>query len=68
MYHVGVDCGLQGAVGVLDADGVLVALHDTPVLTLRTSRGSRTEYDAPALVDILAPYAGPQSHVMLEEA
>ena len=33
--HIGIDPGLSGAVAVLAADGALVALYDTPVLTLR---------------------------------
>lgn len=66
--YIGIDPGLSGAVAVLADDGVLVGLHDTPVLTLRTSRGSRTEYDAPGLVALLAPYAGLQAHVILEES
>jgi len=39
-----------------------------PVLTLRTSRGTRQEYDVPGLVALLQPYAGPQAHVVLEES
>ena len=66
--HIGIDPGLSGAVAVLAADGTLVALCDTPVLTLSTSRGSRQEYDVPGLVALLAPYAGPSAHVILEEA
>jgi hypothetical protein len=65
---LGIDPGLTGAVAVLDAAGALVALHDTPVLTLRTSRGTRQEYDVPGLVALLGPYAGLQTHVMIEEA
>lgn len=34
--HIGIDPGLTGAVAVLDAEGALVALDDTPTLTLRT--------------------------------
>ena len=45
--YIGIDPGLRGAVAVLGTDGVLLALHDVPVLTLSTSRGSRTEYDLP---------------------
>ncbi len=33
--HIGIDPGLSGAVAILDRQGALVALHDTPVLTLR---------------------------------
>jgi len=31
---IGIDPGLSGAVAVLDTDGVLLALHDVPILTL----------------------------------
>ncbi len=68
MSTIGIDPGLQGAVAIIDPAGALVALHDTPTLTLRTTRGSKCEYDVPGLVALLAPYAGPQAHVVLEEA
>ena len=41
--YIGIDCGLQGAVAILGADGALVALHDVPTLTLRTKGGTRQE-------------------------
>jgi len=66
--HMGIDPGLSGAVAVLDHAGALVAVHDTPVLTLATSRGTKQEYDVPGLVALLAPYAGSQAHVILEES
>ena len=47
MYS-GIDPGLSGAIAVVNHDGALVALHDTPVLTLSTSRRTRQEYDVPA--------------------
>ena len=66
--YIGIDPGLGGAVAVLDHAGALVALSDTPTLSLRTSRGTKQEYDVPGLVALLAPYAGPQAHVILEES
>jgi hypothetical protein len=30
--------------------GALVALHDTPTLTLRVARGTRHDYDVPGMV------------------
>ena len=66
--HIGIDPGLTGAVAVLDPAGALVALHDTPVLTLSSSRGTRQEYDTLGLVALLRPYAGLQAHVVLEES
>src|SRR5262249_17784744 len=65
---VGIDPGLSGAVAVLAPDGALEALWDTPTLMLRTSRGTKQEYDVPGLVALLAPYAGPQCHVLIEES
>ena len=66
--HLGIDPGLGGAVAVLAADGTLVALHDTPVLTLTTRRGTRQDYDVPGMVALLQPYTSPQAHVILEES
>ena len=68
MYIIGIDPGLAGAIAVLDAHGTLEALADTPVLTLKVQRGTRTVYDAPGLVELLRPYAGLHSHVYIEEA
>src|SRR5262245_16290668 len=42
-------------------------LHDLPVLTLSTRRGTRHEYDGPGLMALLASYAGSQVHVIIEE-
>jgi crossover junction endodeoxyribonuclease RuvC len=66
--HIGIDPGLSGAVAVLSDDGILVSVHDMPVLTLKVARGTRHEYDAPGLMALLEPYSGPQSHVIIEEA
>jgi hypothetical protein len=69
MYCLGIDPGHQGAVAVLAPDGTLEALWDVPTLTLRTNRGTRQEEDdPPALVALLAPYSGPQTHVLIEES
>ena len=66
--HIGIDPGLSGAVAILDDTGVLMALHDVPTLTLRTSRGVKQEYDLPGLAHLLAPYAVPGVHVFIEES
>jgi hypothetical protein len=65
---LGIDPGLSGAVAVLDDDGALVCVHDTPILTLKVARGIRHEYDVPGLVSLLAPYRGSQAHVILEKS
>jgi hypothetical protein len=58
---------LGGAVAVL-ADGTLQGLDDVPTLTLKSARGQKHDYDIPGLVALLAPYSGPQSHVLIEES
>jgi len=68
VYIIGIDPGLGGAVAVLDANGTLGALADTPVLTLKVQRGIRQVYDVPGMVELLRPYAGHQAHVLIEEA
>ena len=66
--HIGIDPGLTGAVAVLDHAGTLVALYDTPILTLTTNRGSRAEYDLPGMAALLRPYTGTGLQVFIEEA
>ena len=66
MYIVAIDPGQQGALCVLSDRGALVALHDTPVLTLTVQRGSKQVYDVPGMVDILRPSSGLQAHVYIE--
>ena len=68
MLTLGIDPGLTGALAVLDHAGALVALHDTPALTLRTSRGTKQEYDVPGMVALLVPHARPGLHVVIEES
>src|SRR5262249_16425827 len=63
----GLDPGLSGACAVLTPDGTLEALWDVPPLMLTTTRGRKQAYDIPGLVVLLAPYSGPQSHVIIEE-
>ena len=66
--HIGIDPGLTGAVAVLDHAGALVALHDVPTLTLRTSRGTRQDYDVPGMAALLQPYTDFRVYILLEEA
>ena len=63
---IGIDPGLSGAVAVLGTDGVLLALHDVPVLTLSTRSGSRTEYELPGMAALLRTYTAPGAHVLIE--
>jgi crossover junction endodeoxyribonuclease RuvC len=63
---LGIDPGLAGAVAVVDPAGALVAVHDTPTLTLHVARGTRHDYDVPGMCALLAPYAGAGLHVVIE--
>lgn len=67
-YTLGLDPGLSGAIAVLTSEGTLEALADTPTLTLKVQRGAKQVYDAPGMVELLRPYAGLQSHVLIEES
>jgi crossover junction endodeoxyribonuclease RuvC len=66
--YIGIDPGLTGAVATVAADGTLTGLHDIPTIVIHTSRGTKQEYDVPGMAALLAPYAGPGAHIMLEEA
>ena len=66
--HLGIDPGLGGALAVLADDGALLAVYDTPTLTLHVARGARQEYDLPGMAALLRPYAGTGAHVVLEES
>lgn len=68
MYTIGIDPGLTGSVAILNAGGTLHDLVDTPTLTVKVQRGTRQVYDAPGLVALLQPYAGLNSHVVIEES
>ncbi len=68
ILHLGIDPGLQGALAVLDDAGALVAVHDVPILMLKTNRGTRREYDLPSLGRLLKPYAEPGAHAIVEES
>jgi crossover junction endodeoxyribonuclease RuvC len=67
--YIGIDPGLSGALAVLAPDGTIKGLYDTPTLTImRTSRGTKQEYDVPGMVALLVPYTGLQAHVIVEES
>ncbi len=68
MLFIGIDPGFDGAVAVLDDDGPVVAVCDTPTLVV-TGAGDKSKrvYNVSAMLDILAPYAGIPARVMLEQ-
>jgi len=62
---VGIDPGLTGAVGVLDEDGQIVRVEDTPSFLLE---GKRRDYDVPGMVRLLVQNGatGHIRHVFIE--
>jgi crossover junction endodeoxyribonuclease RuvC len=50
---IGIDPGLTGAVAAIDDYGNLVALQDTPVITVRKGKGRRSEYSEPGMTTLL---------------
>jgi hypothetical protein len=66
--YIGIDPGLSGALAIIDHAGALVALTDTPTLTLKVARGVKQFYDVPGMCGLLVPYAGAGLHVIIEEA
>jgi hypothetical protein len=68
MYICGINPGLAGALAIVDAAGVLIAVHHTPTLALRDTRGTRHDYNLPGMAALLAPYADAGLHVVIHEA
>lgn len=66
MIVIGIDPGLTGAAAVLD-EGALLALHDTPVMTIRIGRKTRQDYDLLVMRKLLLPYVGTACHVFIEQ-
>jgi len=53
MIYVGIDPGLSGAVAVIDHKGNMVALDDTPTLTVKKAKGHKRVYVESQMVSIL---------------
>lgn len=51
MIHLGIDCGLHGAIAVIGSNGDWLETHATP--TLATGKGSRRVYDEAAMYELL---------------
>ncbi len=67
-FFLGIDPGLTGSLAVIDESLDVVALHDTPILSIKASRGTKQQYDLPGMAQLLRPYTGPGAHVILEES
>ncbi len=66
MIFIGIDPGFTGAVAVVDNDGNLIAVSDTPVLTVQGKK-TKQEYNIPAMHQILAEHAEQGIHAALEQ-
>lgn len=49
---IGIDCGLNGAIAVFD-NGVLVAVHDMPTLTIDINKKSKRQVSPSFLVNVI---------------
>lgn len=45
MIYIGIDPGLDGALAVIDTDRDAVEIFDTPTVTVKTTKGTKREYD-----------------------
>lgn len=71
MHIIGIDPGLSGAVAILGANGVYLALHDTPSIHVPKvgARKAHNDYHAGAMTAILEPYAElADTHVFIEDS
>jgi crossover junction endodeoxyribonuclease RuvC len=54
--YIGIDCGLSGAVAVIDQDGEIMALVDTPTTTIKSGKKNKNVYRVQDMVQIFKPY------------
>lgn len=52
MIYIGIDPGLSGAVAVLNGEGAVCCIHDTPTLTVEGEKTKR-KYNVPAMAALL---------------
>jgi hypothetical protein len=68
MHFIGIDPGFTGALAVIDNQGEVVKLADTPTLTITAGRGKKTVYDIPGMAEILRQYRMINTRAGIEEA
>jgi len=66
-YYIGVDPGLKGAIAIIDQDGKVVRVTDTPTLTFKKGKKNKTEYNVVAIKNLLASFPLTQTTVVLEK-
>jgi hypothetical protein len=66
MLFLGVDPGVTGALAEINTDDqkVLVMVWDTPVLHVKSSKKTKTEYSVIEMARMLSPYAHPLTGVI----
>ena len=52
MRVIGIDCGLSGAIALLE-NGKLVSVHDMPTLTIESNKKAKRQVSAPMLAAII---------------
>lgn len=65
-YYIGIDPGLSGAIVGINENGELEAFNDTPIITLRNGKKSKTDYLPSKMVESLRQYKNKPHHVFLE--
>lgn len=68
MIFVGIDPGKSGAICVLDHNSTILALDDTPVLTIKKGKKKRREYEVDAMVRLLGYVVRHQIRFIVLEA
>jgi len=65
MIYIGIDPGLKGAIAVIDGAGKVLQILDTPTITFKKGKKTRTEYDLPGIKSILKEFS--QNRIILQE-
>jgi len=55
--YIGIDPGLQGAIGVVDEQGKHIWIYDTPIIEFTKGKKKKREYDIPAIRNILMNFS-----------
>ena len=67
MIFIGIDPGLEGAIAVLDDQGELVGVQDTPTLTVEGGTKTKRLYNLPAIVSMVSMCPAGQCRAALEQ-
>jgi len=62
---IGIDPGLSGAIAVLDTDGNIQSIYDTPTYTIKKGKRNKNVYDLQELCKILKQQG--DAHIVIEK-